>query len=332
MYLLILIVTVVFSGIANPPLADALSSFANTIERAKAATVAILKETPLDSTPAPRTHFSIRGSGIHLQDGYIITASHAVDRPEDSQTVMPKEIHVLTQHLFELPASFVGFNAFLDIAVYRLKQGDSPSPLPATSFASEEARSGDDVFTIGYPLGWGPAMGFGRMGNPNTFLPTVQSRLHQVDLSACSGNSGGGLFNHRGEIVGVVHAIIQTETNENDRRCSRFAFAVPGALVQKIVTALMQGTSLKFSTLGIQLTTKQKNHQWKVVVGKATGPAQTGGVRKGDVILSIENHPIHTPAELKTFLIEQTTPGQRITLQIQRGKIQHRLLVTLGGL
>ncbi len=328
----ILIITIAISGIANIALAGSTSSFAETIERAKAATVAILKETHPEFSPARRAHFSIRGSGFHLQDGYIITAGHAVERQEGSQVVMPKQIHVLTQDLFEIPASFVGFNDILDIAVYRLKQFDSPPPLPATSFAHEEVRSGDNVFTIGYPLGWGPAMGFGTIGNPNTFLPTVQSRLHQVDLSICSGNSGGGLFNHQGEIIGVVHAIIQTETTESDRRCSRFAFAVPGALVQKIITALIQGSSLKFSTLGIQLTTKQENHQWKVAVAKARGPAQTGGVRKGDVILSIENYPIHTPAELKTFLIEQTTPGQRITLQIQRGKIQHALLITLGGL
>lgn len=260
-----------------------------------------------------------------------MTAGHATERQEGSQTIMPGKIYVLTQDLFEIPATFVGFNAVLDIAVYRLMPHESLPSLPVTAFAPEEAKPGDEVFTIGYPLGWGPAIGFGKMGNPNTFLPTVQSRLHQMDLSTCSGNSGGGLFNQHGEIVGVVHAIIQTETTESDRRCSRFAFAVPGTLAHRIVTDLIQGRTTQFSTLGIQLTTIQENNQWKVAVAKATGPAQIGGVRKGDVILSIDNYSVHTPAELKTFLMEQTTPGQKITLHIRRDQRQHKLLITLGG-
>lgn len=332
MNLPILIVSIVIWGIANTVFAELTSSFTDTIEHTKAATVAILKETPVEASSGRPTPFSIRGSGFHLHDGYIITAGHAVKRPEGSQTGMPQQIHVLTQDFRELPASLVGSNAFLDIAVYHLMPNDSTPPLPVTSFATQEAHPGDQVFTIGYPLGWGPAMGFGTVGNPNTFLPTVQSRLYQIDLSACQGNSGGGLFNHHGEIVGVVHAIIQTETTESDRRCSRFAFAVPGTLVQKIATALIQGSALKFSTLGLQLTAIQDHQQWKVAVAKASGPAQAGGVQKGDVILSINHHPIHTAAELKTFLMEHTTPGQTIDLHIQRGPMKQTLRITLGGL
>ena len=74
-----------------------------------------------------------------------------------------------------------------------------PHGLAARTFSQTEALPGERVFTVGYPLGWGPAISYGYIGNPNTFLQTVQSRLLQVDLSACSGNSGGGLFNAHGE-------------------------------------------------------------------------------------------------------------------------------------
>jgi serine protease Do len=60
---------------------------------------------------------------------------------------------------------------------------------------------------------------------------TVASRLFQLDLSVCSGNSGwGGLFNERGEVVGLVHAMIQTEQVLGNGGCSRMAFAIPTAV------------------------------------------------------------------------------------------------------
>jgi len=326
---LIFMTIIVWSGITQHTLAESQTSFATTIDTTKTATVAILPDTQEGTRPATSSHFSIKGTGFHLRDGYIITARHAVERQQGSQTTIAKTIHVLTHDLREIPATFVGFNEVLDIAIYRL--APNKSPLPATRFAAEEARPGDEVYTVGYPLGWGPAMGFGTMGNPSTFLPTVASRLHQIDLSTCSGNSGGGLFNQRGEIVGVIHAIIQTETTEADRRCSRFAFAIPGRLVERIINSLIQGHAIRFSSLGIRLTTIQDDQQWKVAVAKATGPAKTGGVQKGDILLSIDNQPIHTSAELKTYLIEQTIPGQRIELEIQRGQERHHLPITLGG-
>ena len=309
---------------AQPPVAP------TTIEQTKSATVAILKNTHTEGNRHNQNHFSIRGTGFHLHDGYIITVGHATEQLQGSHTKMAEEIHVLTQEFFEIPATFVGFNAVLDIAVYKLTLQDPQ--LPVTRFASEEATTGQKVYSIGYPLGWGPALGFGTVGNLTTFLPTVPTRLHQVDLSTCRGNSGGGLFNQEGAIVGVIHAIIQTETTEGDRRCSRFAFAIPGKLVERIVTALIQGEVIKFSSLGLQLTTIQTNYQWKVAVAKASGPAKAGGIRKGDIIISVDKHPIHSSAELKTYLIEQTIPGQTIMVEIHRGTVPLKLPVTLGGL
>jgi serine protease Do len=103
-----------------------------------------------------------------------------------------------------------------------------------------------EVFTVGYPLGWGPTMAFGRLGNTTTFLQTVETRLIQADLSACSGNSGGGLFNTQGEIVGIMHAIIQTEKDETQAHCSRMTFAIPGILAERIVNAAFTGKPLTF--------------------------------------------------------------------------------------
>src|SRR5262249_7897142 len=83
-----------------------------------------------------------------------------------------------------------GESAFLDVVVYRLNQKDRPLLSVSTRFAAEAPAVGSEVFTVGYPMGWGPTMAFGRIGNVNTFLQTVETRLLQADLSACSGNSG----------------------------------------------------------------------------------------------------------------------------------------------
>ena len=327
----ILIVVLALCFSASPAMGEVPDhQLSKAIERAKAATVGILRHVEDSPSQATQRHFSVRGTGFHIRDGYILTASHAVEGTERGKPVIPNNITVLTEDLQELPAVLTGVNAFLDIAVYRVNHQDGTSRLGSIPFGDTDPEPGEEVFTVGYPLGWGPALGFGRIGNPNTFLPTVQSRLMQIDLSACSGNSGGGLFNVRGEIVGVVHAIIQTATTQGERRCSRFAFAVPGPLVHRITTALIQGKHLEFPKLGIQMTVVKKGIQWRVAVAKASGPARKGGLRKGDILLSIEETAITSPAQLKNYLIERTTPGQRVAIRILRGQNEKLLQVILG--
>lgn len=295
------------------------------------ATVGILTETPTDRASGFQSRFSIRGTGIHLHDGYIVTARHAVERDQGSKKVLPKEIFVLAAGLAELPARLVGDSAYLDIVLYRVSEAHREQLHTVTPFASTDARAGDHVFTVGYPLGWGPAVAYGRIGNPNTFLPTADTRLLQTDLSACSGNSGGGLFNMAGELVGIMHAIIRSDQGQGDHRCSQFAFAVPALLAERIVTALVEGKRPGFSRLGIQMTQVQVGTTWKLAAGEVTGPAKEGGVQKGDLIVAINDTVIADAAQLKNYLMERTTPGQTVTLRILRGGQELRLSVTLGG-
>jgi len=304
----------------------------NAAEKARRATIGVLRPPAERATISGQAPFSIRGSGTHIGNGYLLTARHAIKRQEGGQSIAPKTIQVITGDLHELEATLVGINAFLDIAVYRIPESSRDALLDQTTFAQTESLSGDEVFTVGYPLGWGPALSFGHVGNTNTFLETIQSRLLQIDLSACSGNSGGGLFNKQGEIVGVVHAIIQTENTQGERGCSRFAFAVPGLIVQKVVQSLIDGTRLRFSKLGVQLSVVKQHHHWTIAVGKATGPARQAGFKKGDIFLAIDDHPIHTAAQLKNYLIEHTQPGQQVAITILRDQKPRTLKVILGEL
>ena len=334
-YVLTILISLVFElcGGSLAVLADGAPSHrpAHAIEQAKHATVGILQ------TDAAQTEdvgfgvpIKIRGSGIHLGKGIIVTARHAVEVAVGGKVVVPEEIHVLTDDLLELPATRQGANAYLDVAVYQLQGNELDWPISKVHFAEHDVTYGDQVFTVGYPMGRGPAISFGRVGNPNTFLATVQSRLVQVDLSACRGNSGGGLLNAEGDLVGLVHAIIQTETLPAERGCSRFGFVLPGILVKRVVDAVLAGKTPGFSVLGIHLETLKEGTHWVLGVEKATGPSRHAGFRKGDILVAIDDLKITTPAQLKNYLIERTEPGQTVVLQVQRGNTQHTISVKLG--
>ena len=309
---------------------DSTDQLSTAVEQAKGSTVGILRFLENSVTPEARQQFSIRGTGVHIGDGYIVTARHAVERPEGGKVIVPEIIHVLTGYFDELQATFIGASRFLDIVLYRLDRQTLPVSLEASLFGDQEPNIGEKVFTVGYPLGWGPAISFGQVGNRRTFLPTAKSRLLQVDLSACSGNSGGGLFNQRGKIVGMIQSIIQTEDSSGERRCSRFAFVVPGPLIQRVTMALMENTHPGFSKLGIRMMPVKKGTTWKIAITKATGPARRGGLRKGDILLSIEDHAITSSSQLKSYLIEHTTPGQHVSISVLRGNQEHTFVVTLG--
>lgn len=301
----------------------------NGIQQAKRATVGVLQPGEDSQRQVGKAHFVMRGTALHLRDGYLLTARHVAEQDEAGRRVLAKQITVLTADLDEVSAALVGVNAFLDLAVYRLPENVS-ARLPNVSVASNDPDPGEEVFTIGYPLGWGPAMAFGRIGNPGTFLPTVDTRLFQIDLSVCAGNSGGGLFNTKGELIGIMHAMIQTTSDRGEQPCSPLAFASPGTLVQRVATALINGEQPGFSKLGTALTAVRMGTRWRVAVAEANGPARDGGVQKGDVLLAIDTTDIADGAQLKNYLIERTVPGQRVDVRVLREGREHVLHVTLG--
>jgi serine protease Do len=303
----------------------------DVIERAKQATVGILEDTQDPRTPDQPGKIKIRGTGFHLHDGYIVTARHAVEKNSPTGHIVPKVIHVLTTDLHELVAQIVGESAYLDVVVYRLNQKDRPVIAPVTSFATEAPIVGSEVFTVGYPMGWGPTMAFGRIGNVNTFLQTVETRLLQADLSACSGNSGGALYNHVGEVVGIMHAVIQTDKDETHVFCSQMAFAIPATLASRIVAAAVEGKPLAFSKLGILMTTVKEGTKWRMAVKDVSEPAKAAGIQKHDILLAIEETEILDAAHLKNYLIERTVPGQRVSLKVRRAEADLTFTVTLAG-
>ena len=331
----LLALTVVFSGLASAGALHAAepnqAGSQTTFDRARQATVGILEDTQDPRTPDKPGKITLRGTGFHLRDGYIVTARHAVEKHSPAGQIIPKVIRVLTTDLHELVAQLIGDSHYLDVVVYRLNQKDRPLLSATAPFAADNPAVGTEVFTVGYPMGWGPTMAFGRIGNVNTFLQTVDTRLLQADLSACSGNSGGGLFNHAGEVVGIMHAIIQTEKEETQAHCSQMAFAIPSTLAGRIVTAAIDGKPLSFSKLGIHMTAVKDGTRWRIAVRDVADPAKAAGIQKHDILLAIEDTDILDAAQLKNYLIERTAPGQRVSVKVRRIDADLTFTVTLAG-
>ena len=318
--------------LAAPLRAEPTPLSQDTFLRAKQATVGILEDTQDQRTPEQPGKIVVRGTGFHLRDGYVITARHAAEGHDPSTgTIIQKHVRILTNDLNELPADLVGDSAFMDVVIYRVAEQDRSKLQAGTSFAAGDVAPGMEVFTVGYPLGWGPTMAFGRLGNTNTFLQTVETRLIQADISACSGNSGGGLFNTQGEIVGIMHAIIQTEKEETQAHCSRMTFAIPGILAERIVNAALAGKPLTFSKLGIHMTSVKDGTKWRMAVKEVADPAKVAGIQKHDILLAIEDTEILDAAQLKNYLIERTTPGQEVSVKVRRIDADLTFHVVLGG-
>jgi serine protease Do len=318
--------------LACPIRAETTPLSQETFRRATQATVGILADTQDQGMPEKPGKIVVRGTGFHVRDGYVVTARHAAEKRDPIMgATIQRQIRLLTNDLNELSADLVGDSAFTDVVVYRISEPHRGKLVTGTSFATGETVAGMDVFTVGYPLGWGPTLAFGRLGNTNTFLQTVDTRLIQADLSACSGNSGGGLFNAKGEVVGILHAVIQTDKEEAQAYCSRMAFAIPGILAERIVNAALSGKPLVFSKLGIHLTSVKDGTKLRVAVKDVVEPAKAAGIQKHDILLAIEDTEIFDGAQLKNFLIERTTPGQEVSIRVRRIDVDLTFHVVLGG-
>lgn len=317
------------------------SALANASREARKATVGIFNRPgntsgngQQDQQKTEPGHFVMRGTGFHTGNGYIVTALHVVskeDRNGDKITV-DGEISVLTDDMKELPLRLVGYNQFLDVAVYEADRRRGVFPPGSVKFSKEEPSPGDEVFSVGFPLGWGPVFSYGRSGNENAYLSTLPSRAIQADMSFCGGNSGGAIFNNAGEITGMAHAIIQDKKEGEEERCSRMTFGVPGVMLARAVDDIVKGNSPRFPLLGARLNAVKLGEQWRVAVSGVEGAALKAGMQKGDVIMSIDDVPVTTAAELKNYIVGEKNPGDQTKVRVLRGNEEKVLSVTLGGM
>lgn len=312
--------TVIYESVPSEPLANATaSSYAAVVEATKQSVVEIRTEETVTSTWVGQYVTSGAGSGVIISaDGYVITNNHVVEGASN--------IVVITADGTEYRATLVGADARTDVAVVKVDAVNLPAAVLGDSTA---LRTGDAVVAIGNPLGHlGGTVTEGIISALDRDI-TINGQtmtLLQTSAAVSPGNSGGGLFNMNGELIGVVNAKSTGEDVEG------LGFAIPINTAKEAAQSIIEnGYVTGRAALGVmvlEVSSEAAAQQYGVnrlgvyitEVTEGMG-AQKAGLMAGDYIVSVDGNAISVTAELLSFLDEHEV-GDVIEMQIIRdGKI-----------
>jgi len=266
--------------------------------------------------PGPREFQSQSlGSGFIIsQDGYILTNAHVVETAE--------EITVKLTDKREFKAKVIGSDRRTDIALIKI----DASSLPMVRFGDpSRLRVGEWVLAIGSPFGFentvtaGIVSAKGRSLPQENYVPFIQT-----DVAVNPGNSGGPLFNMRGEVVGINSQIYS--------RTGGFmglSFAIPIDVANDIAQQLRTTGKVTRGRIGvvIQPITKELADGFGLPKAQGAlvnsvekgGPADKAGIEPGDVILRFDGKAVNSSEDLPR-IVGATKPGARVTMQVWRSK------------
>ena len=270
------------------------------------------------------------GSGVIISsDGYILTCDHVVAGASNITVTIGDD---------DYTATVVGEDSTSDVAVLKI---DANGLTPAVVGDSDTLTVGDNVLAVGNPLGeLGGTVTSGIVSALNRSV-SIQSSgsvntmsLVQMDASVSPGNSGGGLFNMNGELVGIVNA------KSSDSDAEGLGFAIPVNDAVKVAQELLEnGYVTGRPYLGISyyaVTDAQTAAQlgvnaygvYIVEVVKG-GPADKAGLQAGDRIVSVDGSEVATQSDLGT-LMQNHKAGDAIEITVARGGQMQTVNVTLG--
>ncbi len=268
------------------------------------------------------------GSGFIIDKmGYIITNNHVIDNAE--------KIMVILYDDTSFEATVVGKDPKTDVAL--LKIDPKKTKLKAVKFGdSNKLRVGDWVMAIGNPFGFGGTVTAGIVSARGRNLSGSYDDYIQTDASINRGNSGGPLFDMKGNVVGINTAIFSQSGGSVG-----IGFAVSSNLAKQVTDQLKQYGRTKRGWLGVliqEITDEIADSLGMktakgALVSSATegGPAEKAGVKTGDVIIKFNDTEIKNMKELPK-VVAGTPVGKSVPLVILRNGNEITLNVTLGEL
>nr|WP_246423014.1 DegQ family serine endoprotease [Roseospira visakhapatnamensis] len=275
----------------------------------------------------PRRATSL-GSGFIIDaEGYIVTNTHVI-ADADEVTVTLSDDRTLT-------AEIVGRDPKTDIALLKVEPSGA---LPAVGWGDSDAsRVGDWVMAIGNPFGLGGTVTAGiisaRARNINA---GPYDNFIQTDAAINRGNSGGPLFNLDGEVIGVNTAIFSPSGGSVG-----IGFAVPANLAKQVVNDLKDYGRTRRGWLGVRIQTVTPEIAESLGLDEARGalvasvtpggPAETAGVRAGDVVLTFNGRDIEEMRQLPRIVAE-TEVGSGVSIELWRDGAVTDVAVELGEL
>lgn len=327
---------------ASAPVADTpepISSYHNAVARASQSVVNIyttqaMAEHPYIDDPVLRRFFENHGdqqqgpgstnlgSGVIVsEDGYIVTNAHVVEKAD--------EITVAFSDGRKSRAKVIGTDPDSDLAVIRVDM----TGLTPLGFREEPIRVGDLALAIGNPFGVGQTVtqgiisATGRTGlGVNKFEDFIQT-----DAAINPGNSGGALVDASGELVGINTVIFSRSGGSMG-----IGFAIPTALVEQVMNALIKDGRVSRGWLGIEIQSQLRDPtQLETSTGVEVlnvvpqGPAAISGLKTGDIILTIDGVEM-TDANTLIQYVARKPPNTVLNTQILRNGKHAEISVTLA--
>jgi len=268
------------------------------------------------------------GSGVIIsEDGYIVTNNHVINNAS--------EIEITLNNKKAYKAKLIGTDSQMDIALLKI---DANEKLPYTVFGdSDNIRVGEWVLAVGNPYNLNSTVTAGIISAKarnvgNRMQNNIQSFI-QTDAVVNPGNSGGALVNTRGELIGINTMISSTTGSYVG-----YSFAVPSNITRKIIEDIMEFGNVQKGVLGVkggelnqavaeELGIKRTQGFYVADVTKGSG-AEKAGVKKGDVIVQIDNQKVNSFAEL-TGYISTKRPNDTVNVYVIRDGKEIELPVTL---
>lgn len=239
------------------------------------------------------------GSGVIIsEDGYIVTNNHVI---KDAS-----EIEITLNNKQSYKAKLIGTDSKMDIALLKI---DANEKLPYTSFAnSDSVKIGEWVLAVGNPYNLTSTVTAGIVSAKARNLDTsgIQSFI-QTDAAVNPGNSGGALVNARGELIGI-NTMISSMTGSY----VGYSFAVPSNIARKIIEDIMEFGNVQRGILGVEGGELNATASKQLGIAETQGfyinnitknsGAERSGLKKGDIIVKLDNQNIATYADLSGFI------------------------------
>jgi len=272
------------------------------------------------------------GSGFIISaDGFVVTNNHVVVADGQGQV---ESITVTMPDGTEHSARLVGRDAASDLAVLKIT---APKPLPFVKFGdSRTARVGDWVIAIGNPFGLGGSVTSGIISAVyrNTGSGSAYDRYLQTDAAINRGNSGGPMFDMKGQVIGINNAIFSPTGGSVG-----IGFAIPAETAAPIVDRLMKGQAIERGYLGVRIQALNEDLADSLGIPHRKGefvqaiepgkPAAAAGILPGDVVLTVNGKEVG-PDQTLSFIVANIAPGSRIPIELVRDGKRMTVTATVG--
>jgi serine protease Do len=283
--------------------------------------VVFIKPIARDFRSGKMEKVQVFGSGAIISaDGYVVTNNHVVAGGGD--------VSVRLSRGGEVAARIVGTDPPTDLALLKI---DAPRLVALPLGDSDQLQVGEPVMAIGNPFGLDQTVTTGIVSAKERVIGTgPYDEFVQTDASINPGNSGGPLIDSRGAVVGINSAIFSQSGGSIG-----IGFAIPVNLAKTVLLQLRDRGSVVRGYLGVSVRPitadgAESNQKGVVVENVVEGaPAARAGVKKGDVIVAVNDQPIVTPPEL-TRRIVGMAPGTQVELSILRQGSTLKVPVELG--